>query len=164
MYLTTYLINENRHEFYNRIMRNIDAFNNHIEYKNESDDNLEYNVVEGNLFGEEIVIYFEGEISIIKVFIKYSHFINYEEFYNRIVVFEKKLMDLFSDLNSFYRVDEILFDDLLIENGESWYIKENAFEIFNEFIVHQEKGHWRKIESPYLSISHSEYIESNFES
>lgn len=164
MYLTTYVINENLHKFYDRIMKNISAFNNHFEYKIQFDGDLEFNVVEGNLFQEKIIIYFEGEINIITVSIKYSHFINYEEFYNRIIAFEKKLTDLFHDINSFHRVDEILFEDLVIEKGEFWHRKENAFEIFNEYIVNQEKLHWQKIKNPYLSINYSKFIDLNFES
>lgn len=157
MLLTSYVINEDYEKFYNRI-NEVKVFDRKISYMFESDDGFRYHVVEATLFDERIVIYFDGQFSEIKVFIKYGVFLNHKEFYERILSFDKKLLDLFSDITSIYRVSEGLLENLQIENGELWFRDENAFERFEKWIRQEEKSHWLEIQKPYEPILYEDFL------
>lgn len=158
MYLISYKINKDEHQLYNLIKDCSTAFQNPLFYKTDSDEGLEYNVFEGTLANEEITIYFEGKINFIKLQIKYSQFLNHTSYYERVLYFEKTLLQLFNDDADLYRVDEILLEDLLLNKGIYWYRQNSANEIFNQWIVNEEKLHWLKIEVPYKELSFEDFL------
>ncbi|MFD1601899.1 hypothetical protein ACFSJW_17780 [Flavobacterium artemisiae] len=158
MYLILYKINKDEQQLYDLIKDCNNAFENSFFYKTDSDEGLEYNVFEGTLNNEEISIYFEGKINFFKLHIKYSQFLNHESYYERVLNFEKAFLDLFHNETDLYRLDEILLEDLVPKQGINWHQKNDANEIFNQWIVNEEKLHWLKIEIPYKELSFRDFF------
>lgn len=159
MHLILYKINRNDSELYNIIKYNIEKFKSNFFYKMDSDEGFEINVFEGNIGNEEITIYFEGKVNFIWLFIKYSQFLNHKSYYERVVNFEKNILELMDTDADIYRIDEILFDDLILQKGVDWYRDNSANETFNEWIQNEEKLHWLKIEIPYKELSFESFLE-----
>lgn len=152
MHLIFYKTNKDEQQLYDLIKDQITSFENSSFYKTNADDDSEYTVFEGNLVNESITIYLEGKINFIILQIKYSQFLNHESYYERVINFEKKLLELFQDDADLYRLDEILLEDLILKHGIYWYKQNNANEIFNQWIENEEKLHWLKIEIPYKEL------------
>ncbi|MBE8728100.1 hypothetical protein [Flavobacterium hungaricum] len=157
MHLILYKINKDHQQLYDLIKNHIGAFENPVYYKTDSDDGLEYNVFEGSLNNEETIICFEGKINFIKLHIKYSQFLNHESYYERVINFEKALIELFNNDADLYRLDEILVEDLLLNKGIYWYRQNDANETFNQWIENEEKLHWLKMEIPYKELRFKDF-------
>lgn len=158
MHLILYKINKDNQQLYDLIKDQIDAFENPVFYKTDSDDGLEYDVFEGYLANESIIIYFEGKINFIKLNIKYSQFLNHESYYERVISFEKALIELFHNDADLYRLDEILVEDLLLNKGIYWYRQNDANKTFNQWIENEEKLHWLKMEIPYKELRLKDFL------
>lgn len=141
MHLILYKINKDEHQLYNLINDSVIAFKNPLFYTTDSDEGFEYTVFEGTLANEKITIYFEGKVNFIILHIKYSQFLNHESYYERVVDFEKTLLQLFNDDADLYRVDEILLEDFALQKGIDWHKQNNSNEVFNEWIQNEEKLH-----------------------
>ncbi|WP_291153444.1 hypothetical protein [Flavobacterium sp. UBA7680] len=158
MHLILYKINKNDSELYDIIKYNIEKFGNTFFYKMDSDEGFEFNVFEGNIANEEITIYFEGKVNFIWLSIKYSQFLNHKLYYERVLNFERSMLELISSDADIYRIDEILLEDLILNKGVYWYKDNNANTIFNEWIKNEEKLHWLKIEIPYKELNFESFL------
>lgn len=158
MHLILYKINKNDSELYDIIKYNIEKFRNTFFYKMDSDEGFEFNVFEGNIANEEITIYFEGKVNFIWLSIKYSQFLNHKLYYERVLNFERSMLELINYDADIYRIDEIVLEDLILNKGVYWYKDNNANTIFNEWIQNEEKLHWLKIEIPYKELSFESFL------
>ena len=147
MGLIIYVIEQNSSELLNTINKNINELSDFVFYEADDKDDFKYEVFEGKLINEEVTIHFDGKINFIKLFIKYTQFLNFRLYYDRIEDFEKELLKLFESDVNLYRVDELLLEELVLDRGEFWYRDDKAYKIFNEWIVNQEKLHWCKLSS-----------------
>ncbi|MEM0578682.1 hypothetical protein [Flavobacterium polysaccharolyticum] len=145
MGLIIYVIEQNSSELHYAINKNIKELSDFVFYETDDNDDFKYEAFEGKLFIEEVTIYFDGKISFVKMFIKYTQFLNSKPHHDRVLDFENKLLKLFGSNVNFYRIDELLLEDLAIDKGEFWYRDDEAYKVFYEWIVSQEELHWCKL-------------------
>lgn len=137
MNLIVYLIDKNAEDFFSD---NSELFGRGNIILDEDDLHAET-----RLFDEDVSLYVSGQVTFMKLGIKYGASIMHDNIRKRVDHFERHLLAL-TPFRAIYRVDESLIEEFsLFMKNENWFRTENVLDCFAQWILKQETLHWQKL-------------------